>query len=217
MSDTLPRILRPSNAEGLAPGEDTGIRVQDMSEMDERVGAEIKGLRKARGMTLAELAQAAGLSKGHLSQVERGISSPSVKALHSISVALGVTVSWFFPRAQQEDSDLTQFVVRAGARRALRYKSGIVDELLSPTLEGEIELLRCIFPPGAKSGEEFYSHQGEESGIVISGRLDLWVNDRHIVLQEGDSFAFKSDQPHRYENRGRVETIVIWAVTPPTY
>lgn len=107
--------------------------------------------------------------------------------------------------------------MRAENRRSLAFSSGIIDELLSPNLGRKIELLRCIFQPGAESGSEPYTHRGEEAGIVISGTLHLWLDEKKIVLNEGDSFAFSSDTPHRYNNPIEHETVVIWAITPPSY
>lgn len=217
MTKKLPKLLRPSNRLGLEEKIDESINISDFLDIDERVGREIRFLRKARDITITELGDATGLSQGYLSQIERGISSPSVKALHSISRALGVTISWFFSPTSSDDDVLRDIVVRADKRRRLSFSSGITDELLSPDLGREIELLRCIFGPGSESGKEPYAHQGEEAGVVVSGRLDLWIADRHIELSEGDSFAFSSETPHRYANPTDEETVVIWAITPPTY
>jgi transcriptional regulator with XRE-family HTH domain len=214
---TLPRFVRPSNRAGLAEPASQTVDVENILDADERVGFEVRDLRHARDMTLADLAEATGLSVGYLSQVERGVSSPSVKALHSISRAMGVTISWFFSPASEDEDSLRDIIVRAGNRRRLTFKSGITDELLSPNLRRQIELLRCVFPPGSKSGDQPYAHQGEEAGIVISGALRLWVDDEEVILRAGDSFAFESDKPHRYDNPFDEETIVIWAITPPSY
>lgn len=210
-------MSRLPNSPGLAETGDETVRVADLVNLDGRIGQDMKGLRKARAMTLEALARASGLSQGYLSQIERGLASPSVKALYSISRALGVTVSWFFPPAGDDDEALRDFVVRSGTRRKLHYADGVADELLSPNLDRQLELLHCTFPPGTRSGETPYTHAGEEAGIVLSGRLDLWIDDRHAVLQAGDSFAFASDIPHRYANLGDEETVVVWVITPPTY
>lgn len=216
MRQKQPKFLRLSNLEGPNEQAEEKISLASALDIDEGVGLEIKLLRKARGKTLTSLSTETGLSQGYLSQIERGLSSPSIKALHSISCALGVTISWFFSR-NQPDGDLKDVVVRANGRRKLSYSSGITDELLSPDLGGEIELLRCTFKPGAESGDEPYTHQGEEAGIVITGSLHLWIGERHVVLNEGDSFSFASTIPHRYSNPTEHETIVIWTITPPTY
>ena len=156
------------------------------------------------------------MSVGYLSLLERDRATPSIKALHAVSRALGVTISWFFEAndVPEEERDL---VVRRARRRRLDYSAGVVDELLSPNLTGALELLSCRFPPGASSGEEPYSHSGEEAGVVIRGRLELWVDGRTVTLEAGDSFGFKSELPHRYRNPGPDETEVIWAITPPSY
>ena len=107
--------------------------------------------------------------------------------------------------------------MRADKRRNLHFDGGITDELLSPNLGRELELLRCTFAPGASSGEEPYTHRGEEAGVILSGTMELWLGDDHFILEEGDSFAFPSDTPHRYTNCGDMEAVVIWAITPPSY
>jgi transcriptional regulator with XRE-family HTH domain len=181
------------------------------------IGPEIRDLRRAREMTLPELSRLSGCSTGFLSQVERGGSSPSVEALRRIASALGVNIGWFFRNEEAEDPVERDIVVRAGKRRSLGSKSGLSDELLSPNLRGALELLLCRFPPGATSGEEAYTHRGEEAGIVVEGQLELTVENRTFTLNTGDSFSFASTLPHRYRNPGAVEAVVIWAMTPPSY
>lgn len=211
-----PKFLRLSNLEGPKDPEDEKVSLASVLDIDEGVGREIRFLRKARGKTLVELSRETGLSQGYLSQIERGISSPSIKVLHSVSRALGVTISWFFA-GDTSDEDVREIVVRADKRRKLTYSSGITDELLSPDLGGELELLRCTFQPGSVSGDEPYTHQGEEAGVIVKGTLHLWIGEKHVILNEGDSFSFSSAVPHRYANPTDSETIVIWAITPPTY
>jgi transcriptional regulator with XRE-family HTH domain len=180
------------------------------------IGREIRGLRKARKMTLQQLGAACGLSVGYLSLLERDCSTPSINALHGISRALGVTISWFFDagRAPPQERD---YVVRRANRRRLDYALGIGDELLSPSLTGSLELLSCRFAPGASSGPVPYSHDGEEAGVVVRGRLALCIGEEEFELQTGDSFGFPSHLPHSYRNPGPEEAEVIWAITPPSY
>lgn len=182
----------------------------------QKIGREVRGLRKARGLTLTELAEKSGLSIGYLSLVERDRATPSINALHAISRALGVTISWFFD-ANAAPVEERGYVVRRARRRRLEFSAGIVDELLSPSLEGSLELLSSRFPPGASSGDAPYTHNGEEAGVIVRGTLELWVDGKHFVLKAGDSFGFPSSLPHRYSNPGSEETEVIWAITPPSY
>jgi len=181
-----------------------------------RVGAEIRGLRKARNLTLIKLAGASGLSVGYLSMVEREQAMPSIRSLLSIAHALGVTIGWFF-EADTARPHERGLVVRRARRRRIDYSAGIVDELLSPSLKGELELVLCRLAPGASSGEEPYTHAGEEAGVIVRGRLELWVEGQTVLLETGDSFGFESTRPHRYRNPGSDETEIVWAITPPSY
>ena len=207
MNSRQSRALMPS-----APPEAT-----DASEvMTSDLGTEIRGLRKARKLTLSDLAATSGLSVGYLSMVERQKAMPSIKALMSIAQALGVTIGWFF-EADTVHPQERGLVVRRSRRRRIDYSTGIVDELLSPSLKGTLELVLCRLAPGATSGEEPYSHSSEEAGVIVRGRLELWVDGQSVLLETGDSFGFESTRPHRYRNPGPDETEVVWAITPPSY
>lgn len=181
------------------------------------IGPEIHDLRKARQLTLPALSKLTGYSTGFLSQVENGKSSPSVDALHKIATALGVSISWFFANEPSDDPSEREYIVRADKRRSLGFKAGITDELLSPNLRGQLELLLCRFPQGTSSGTKAYTHRGEEAGIILEGRMELFIGEQRFVLESGDSFGFPSTIPHRYRNVGDGEAVVIWAITPPTY
>jgi transcriptional regulator with XRE-family HTH domain len=181
-----------------------------------RLGREIRGLRKARGYTLAVLAAKTELSVGYLSLLERDLATPSINALHAISRALGVTISWFFDAGEIPPSE-RDYVVRRTRRRRLDFSDGIVDELLSPSLDRQLELLASRFPPGSSSGAAPYTHDGEEAGVVIRGKLELWVEGKVFLLEAGDSFGFPSTLAHRYRNPDSEEAEVIWAITPPSY
>ena len=200
----------------LPPGDGQSGVAAAAVEHTRKLGREIRGLRKARGYTLAILAGKTSLSVGYLSLVERDLSTPSINALHAISRALGVTISWFFD-ADEIPPGERDYVVRRTRRRRLEFSAGIVDELLSPTLTGQLELLASRFPPGASSGAEPYTHNGEEAGVVIRGKLELWVDGKVFLLEAGDSFGFPSTLAHRYRNPDTDDAEVIWAITPPSY
>ena len=180
------------------------------------LGTRIRGLRKARSMTLTELARLSALTAGYLSQLERNLAYPSIPALFNIARSLGVTIQWFFASETIPAEADEGYVVRQGNRQSIRYEDGIVDQLLTPLPNHQLEMLQSSFPPGAYS-QQSYSHEGEEAGYVLSGTFELWVGERHFLLAEGDSFSFASREPHRYGNPGKVDTTVIWVITPPTF
>ena len=182
------------------------------------LGELIRDLRRARGLTLQELADQVGRSVGYLSQVERNKSTLSIAGLMAISRALGVPMNWFFQADAEQPEDERATIVRQGFRRSMQFTNlGVREELLSPNLRGPLEMLLSIVEPGASSGEEPYSHSGHEAGLVVEGVLDLWVGERHFRLQAGDSFAFRSTEPHRCANPGDVVAKVVWVITPPSY
>jgi transcriptional regulator with XRE-family HTH domain len=203
---TMEEDMARAKVARLAPHEDRIV-----------IGPRIRELRRARNLTLNALSENAGLSVSFLSMIERGISTPSIKALHDIANALSINISWFFPDNDPPDSAEAAIVVRRDKRRALRFDSGIRDELLCPGLAGQLELLSSTFAPGSASGDADYDHAGEEAGVIIRGQLDLWIDGDLYRLHAGDSFHFKSTRPHRYSNPGPTETEVIWAITPPSY
>jgi transcriptional regulator with XRE-family HTH domain len=182
------------------------------------IGARIREMRKAQSLTLQKLADRSGLSPAHLSQLERGLTQPSITALASIAQGLSVNLHWFFASENSvlEDHEIG-YIVRRHERRRLVYKDDIVDELLSPNLARSIEFLYCTIPPNTGTGDRAYSHNGEEAGLILSGTFELWVGERHFRLAEGDSFAYSSEEPHRYHNPGPGTAIVLWIITPPTY
>ncbi|UWQ90536.1 XRE family transcriptional regulator [Rhodobacteraceae bacterium M382] len=203
----------PNHHEGQLLATPLDIDTLESARLDPRLGQEIHDLRKAKRLTLGQLATATGLSTGFISQIERGHNRPSVTALFKISRALGVSVGWFFSTTIAPG---TSKVVRQGERRAIEYDDGIRDELLTPGLGGKLELLSCVFAPGS-GVDTVYSHEGDEAGVVVRGTLELWVGDDHYLLNTGDSFAFNSATPHRYRNPSDTETHVIWAITPPNF
>lgn len=180
------------------------------------LGTRIRALRKRRDMTLAELAEQSSLTAGYISQLERNLAYPSIPALFNIARSLGVTIQWFFASEAPTAEADKGYVVRKNSRMSLHYDDGITDELLSPQPSRSLEILHSRFPPGTYS-EESYSHEGEEAGYVLSGEFELWVGDRHFLLGEGDSFAFSSQEPHRYGNPGDKDTLILWIITPPTF
>lgn len=185
--------------------------------MDEevKIGNQIRELRKAKRLTLQQVADAASISVGYLSLIERDQTKLPIGVLKNISGFLGVHMNWFFHTNDAPD-DEKDIVVRSHNRRKLTFTGiGIEEELLSPNLSGPLELLLSTIEPGADSGE--YSHEGAEAGYVISGRLDLWVGDQFFQLEAGDSFAFPSTETHRCANSGDEPTKVIWVITPPHY
>jgi len=189
----------------------------DLDSHDERrLGVRLKALRRERRLSLHQLAELSSLSTGMLSQIERGLSSPSLRSLRLLGVALGVPISWFFAAPEHDETPESRYITRRGHRRLLKLTlTGVMKELLSPASSEFMEMYELLIQPGGSSGTDFYSHQGEKAGVVVTGTLQLWLDKQPYLLREGDSFQFPSLLPHCFDNPGREPSRVIWVVTPP--
>lgn len=183
------------------------------------IAGQIRDLRKAKKLTLKQLALRCDLSIGHLSQVERGMSEVSLSALKVIASALEVQISWFFQEDENELPILEEqgLVVRSTQRRQLKFTgSGISESLMSPDLKGETLVVMTEIDVGAGEPKEV-SRPVEESGVVLAGELELWIGEKQFLLKEGDSFRIPKDAPHRCMNPGQVVSRSLWIITPPYY
>lgn len=179
------------------------------------LAGDLRALRKSRRMTLADLGARLGRSVGWLSQVERGLSRPSIDDLRRFAQALGVPLSLFFTHDTPAESE-KGVVVRAGRRRTLgSTESGLVEELLSPDLGGSFEMVRSEFAPGARLDRPAL-RPTEEAGYVVSGRFDIEIDGTWHRLSAGDSFRFR-EKPFRWRNPGSEPAVVVWAISPPVY
>lgn len=207
LRDREPSIAEPPVAAD--PG-----RAPNSTEDDRWLGLRLRSLRKERKMSIQALADRSGLSTGMLSQIERGLSTPSVKSLRLLAAALTVPIPWFFMAPEVESIAPSPHVVRRGRRRALKLAAnGVMKELLTPSGPGVLEIYEIVLQPGCGSGAESYSHPGsEKAGVVVEGALRLWLDNAPTVLETGDSFRFPSHLAHRFDNCGTDLARVIWIV-----
>lgn len=198
------------------PQDVTEPAAQSDAQTGERfLAADIRALRKTRGLTLTEIALKLGRSVGWVSQVERGLSVPSLGDLRAMADLFDVPLSLFFSHDVPEENE-RGVVVRAGRRRSLGTSdSGLVEELLSPDLGGSFEMLRSEFAPGAEL-KKAALRPTEEAGYVVAGTFEIEIDGTWHRLGEGDSFRF-AGKPFRWKNPGTVPAVVIWVVSPPVY
>jgi transcriptional regulator with XRE-family HTH domain len=181
-------------------------------------GRQIRELRRARGLTLTDLAGAIGRSVGHLSELERGVSPITLDTLDKIARRLDVSISWFFSAAAAEESPESDFVVRRGNRREINLsQAGVREELLSPHLTGGLEMVMTTFAPGAGTGEEGRERKGEEGGFVVSGQLELKIDGQTLLLEAGDSFQMTATGRHWCRNPGAVNTVIVWSFSSANF
>jgi len=169
----------------------------------------IHDLRKHKKLTLAQLAQKIERSVGFLSQVERGLSRPTVADLTAISHALDVPTTYFYSQPKPKAID---WITRPNERRTVYYANGITDILVSPSMNGAFSMLDSLLAPGANSGEQTMSDRAEQAGFVLEGELTLWVEGEadSVTLGPGDSFHLASFAHCRYANLTDLPARVLW-------
>lgn len=190
------------------PGTDTG-----------GFGRRLRLRRKVRGLSLQEVAAKSGVSIGQLSQIERGLSAPSLKSLGAVCAALDMPMGWLFDRPAGTPLAEADTIVRAGCRRFLDLgHKGMTKELLTPDAVPGIQMMRIVIRPGGSSGDEPYNNEtGSKCGLVATGTLGLEVDGRRFRIERGDSFAFAARSMIRFWCEGDTPCEVIWVVTPAVY
>lgn len=178
----------------------------------------LREARKKKDLSLQEVADATGLSVGLISQIERGLTTPSMRSLRQIADAVGVSVSSLFARTDAEGVGEDRHITRKDGRRVLNLESiGMHMEIMTPAEGAPIQAFVAYLLPGGMSGTEFDSHIGHEFGIIIDGQLELFLGPQRYLLNPGDTFSFNSETPHRYINSGTTMTYIHWVITPPIY
>jgi transcriptional regulator with XRE-family HTH domain len=185
----------------------------------ESLGAKVRHLRTARELTIAQLAEQAGVSSGLISQIERGNSNPSIKTLQRLRAVLGVNL-WEFlddrsstASADASAPEASKFVRRKADRpRIVVGATRLVKELLSPRNDRNLRFMFISLPPGGES-EDVIIGQGEKGGLVTQGQVRLTVGSEDSDLVEGDSFQFPSSIAHKLSNPYEHPAQVIWIMS----
>jgi transcriptional regulator with XRE-family HTH domain len=185
-----------------------------MDDGEPGVGVRLRILRERAGLSQRALAKAAGVTNSTISLIESGRTNPSVGALKRILDGIPVGLSEFF--AFEPEPDRTIFFAAeelteiGKGRLSLRQVGG--------SLFGRrLQILHEIYEPGADTGRVMYEHEGEEGGIVVSGRIEVTVGDERKILGPGDAYLFDSRTPHRFRSVGEARCVLISACTPPTF
>lgn len=189
-----------------------------LGEETASVGERLKALRQSRGLSIRGLAEQAGVPHATLSIIERDKSSPSVSILKRLLRPLNVTLSTFFSDSAVQDRAVfykASELVELADGRKLSYR-----QVGANLTNSSMMILHERYEPGAdtgQEGEELYSHEAEEGGVIIEGRLEMTVGEEVRILGAGDAYYFDSRLPHRMRNPFDEVCIVVSAVSPPTF
>ncbi len=178
------------------------------------MGARLRSLRKARRLTLREIAGRAGFSESFVSQLERGQTGATIQSLQRISAALEVDVSDLFASG----ATAGPHVIRRDARHPVAWGTLGRKALLTPKAFEFLEVVAAEFEPGGSTGDASYTHgDSEELFLVLEGRLELELDGESMSLAAGDSVHYRSSTPHRASNPGPDRAEVLYVISPPSY
>ncbi|MGW6659567.1 helix-turn-helix domain-containing protein [Rhodococcus sp. NPDC055024] len=175
-----------------------------------RIGARLKAIRLARGTTLEQLAEITGLNKGSISRIENDAMSPSAATLWSLCSVLDITVGSLFEVA---DSD---FVRRGEYAISPTNVVGVVEHLLTPRRQAQLQLVHAVIAPGGSAGEGLYTINCDvQVGYVLAGELEIRFASGVRALVAGDALTFTGREPHSYMNPSLChDAEVIWVLVP---
>jgi len=192
------------------PSATGGNGVPDAIPDGTRIGAQLRAARLAARMSMAEVAEQAGLTKGFVSKLERDLANVSVASLIRLCDALGVSVGSLFQAPKGE-------VVHRDARPQINFGGRKMTEyLLTPSGEKRVQAILSDIEPGGGSGSEPYSLPADvEFVFILAGQLEVIVAGEPITLEQGDAFTFPADMQHTFRASSRAGTTqVLWVVSP---
>ncbi len=175
------------------------------------IGSRVREIRRDQGLSLRDLAAAAGLTPSFLSQLERGLTEPSISSLRRIAEGLNTPIFYFLLDGEQDHP-----VVRKHERRRLKFPGGKANfEILTPGLNFKMEIITAVLEPGGATCDAPLEHPGEEFLLVSHGEAAVEVGGQEYHLESGDSIYYMATIPHRVSNRGTGRLEFVMALTPP--
>ena len=177
------------------------------------IGRILKLVREKRGQNQGEIANAASISISMLSQIERGVVSPSIETLLAVCAALDLDAAELFRRLSPRDPVK---LMHAG-KRLNTESGGIRYEQLAASADASYptEMFMLEVAPGSCAGMSEVGHEGVELGYVLAGEAVLIVDNKEFIVGAGDSVSFSSRLAHRLENRGKSPVRALWTAAPP--
>lgn len=177
-------------------------------------GKKVRTLRSQKNLTLQELAKKTNRSVSLLSQIETGKVSPSFSTMRIIADALDISLSQLIlDEEASETRDSCLMEVRE--RKILTTQGGVQHQLLSRNLTLPFEFISFEIPPGASTGEELYTHDGLECGLLLAGTIEIQVGDKVYRMKPGDTITLNSSIPHKLSNCGKKTAKGVWVNSLP--
>ena len=182
--------------------------------MDQEIGRRLKRIRTRLGMSQRQLARVSGVANATISQIEAGRLNPTVSMLKKVLDGIPISMSDFFADA----SDVADRIFFRADELTEIADGGVSFLQVGTNLRNKaVQLIKECYQPGAGTGRHAITHEGEECGIILAGRLQVTVGEQSAILRAGDAYYFKSNQPHHFHNPGSEPCELISACSPPSF
>jgi transcriptional regulator with XRE-family HTH domain len=176
------------------------------------LGRRIKKIRESKHLTLKNIESVASISATHISEIERGKTSPTLGALMRISKALGKDPAYFIE--EQELGDVSLVTLENRIQESLKNGAGTIERLTSSIPGGRLQACSITLAGGKSHRGELHTHRGNEAALVLAGRVLFKVGEEEFELGEGDSIFYDALEPHSYRNASsEEEASMLWVST----
>ena len=180
--------------------------------IEEQIGAKIRNLRNQNGLTQEELADRTELTKGFISQIERGLTAPSVSTLLDIVECLGTNLSDFF----HEENELQIVYPKEDYFEKEDEHKNSITWLIATAQSRSMEPILVQLQPGQSMPED-KPHEGEEFGYVLDGEIRLHYGEDVYTVRKGDSFIFPANRKHKISSACKKVSSILWMSSPPSF
>lgn len=171
------------------------------------IGSKVRAIRNRKKITIAQMCEGTGLSKGFISNVENNNTSPSIQTLQAIANFLEIPLPYLLLEKNQHMQ-----VIKKGERSHSSHHDLKIEHLAS---KGGLRMMIAEFPPGASMGKPNV-HEGEESHLILEGRILAEQGEESFILEQGDSFSWNACVPHFVKNIGDGKAVVLISVHTDT-
>jgi transcriptional regulator with XRE-family HTH domain len=164
------------------------------------IGSKIRSIRNRKKITIAQMCEGTGLSKGFISNVENNHTSPSISTLQTVANFLEVPLPYLLLERQQH-----MRVVKKKERTYSTFNNLKIEHISS---KDGLRMMMVEFPPGASMGEA-HAHDGKESHLVLEGKVLAEQGEDSVIAEEGDSFSWNACVPHFVKNIGDEKAVIL--------
>jgi transcriptional regulator with XRE-family HTH domain len=182
--------------------------------MDQEIGRRLREIRTQMKLSQRQLARQSGVANATISQIEAGKLNPTVGMLKKVLDGFPISLSEFFG---DEFEAQEQVFFRASELTEIADGDVSFMQVGANLHNKSLQLIKECYQPGAGTGRHAITHDGEECGFILSGRLQVTVGDQSAILRAGEAYYFNSNRPHNFHNPGNEPCELISACSPPTF